>query len=78
MPEAILHTCGKPDNAGRPLDAYTYTWTAVKTGGHLMCRREAQISGRPCDTKSGRCREAGLCRRPCSNQLRTPTMGEVH
>ena len=76
--EAVLYTTGKPDNAGGPLEGSTWTWKAVKAGGHIVCTREARLSGRPGDKNKLGCTEAGLCRRPYCIQLGSPTMREAH
>ena len=49
MPEAVLYTTGKPDDAGGPPLGSIYTWKPVYAGGHIVCTREARQSGRPGD-----------------------------
>ena len=78
MPEAILCTPAKPDNAGGPLPGSIYTWKPVCAGGLIVCIWEARQSGRPGDKYTVRCLEAGPCRRPYSIHLGSPTMREAH
>ena len=47
MPEAVLYTTGKPDDAGGPPLGSIYTWKAVYAGGHIVCTREADRAGGP-------------------------------
>ena len=49
MPEAILYTTEKPDNAGGPVEGSRHTWKPVYAGGLIVSIREARQSGRPCD-----------------------------
>ena len=37
MPEAMLSTGGKPDNAGGPMHGSTQTWRPVYAGGLIVC-----------------------------------------
>ena len=47
-------------------------------GGLIVCVREAQQGGRPCDQYTVRYMEAGPCRRPCCIHLGSPTLREAH
>ena len=78
MPEAVLYTTGKPDDAGGPPQGSTYTWKPVYAGCHSVCIWEARQSGRPGDKYTVRYMEAGPCRRPYCVQLGSPTMREAH
>ena len=44
MPEAVLYTAGKPDNAGGPSPGSTYTWKPVYAGSLAVCTWEARQS----------------------------------
>ena len=78
MPEAVLYTTGKPDDAGGPPLGSIYTWKPVYAGGLTVCIWEARQSGRPGDKYTVRYMEAGPCRRPYSIHLGSPTMREAH
>ena len=73
-----MYTIGKPDNAGGPLERFTYTWKPVYVGGLIVSIREARQSGRPGDKYTVRYMEDGPCRRPHCIQLGSPTMREAH
>ena len=49
MPEAPSYTAGKPDNAGGPLPASTYTWKPVYIQWHLVCTCGGPPRGRAGD-----------------------------
>ena len=49
IPEALLYTNGKPDDAGGPVESSTMTGRPVYAGGPTVSIREARQSGRPCD-----------------------------
>ena len=42
MPEAVLYTTGKPDDAGGPPQGSIDTWKPVSAGCHINCTREAR------------------------------------
>ena len=65
MPEAVLYTTGKPDNAGGPQPRF-YVDMEGGLGRRPYCVLwEARQSGRPGEKKNTlRYTEAGLCRRP--------------
>ena len=71
MPEAILYTAGKPDNAGGPLQGSTYTWKPVYAGGLIVSIREGRQSGRPGDKHTVKYMEAGPGLRHCGIHLGT-------
>ena len=78
MPEAILHTTGKPEQAGGPVEASTCTWKPVCAGGLIVGRREARQSGRPGDEDTVRYMEAGPCRRPYCVHQGSPSTRVAH
>ena len=73
-----MYTTGKPDNAGGPLERFTYTWKPVYAGGLIVTIREARQSGRPGDKYTVKYMEAGPGRRPYDIQLGNPRMWEAN
>ena len=64
MPEAMLCTTGRPDNAGCPLRESTYTWKPVYAGGLILCSREFQTRGQSFEKFDVRDMDAGDFRIP--------------
>ena len=78
MPEAVLYSAGKPDDAGGPMRGPTYTCKAVSTGGLVVIYGKPDRAGGPVRKYTARYTEAGLCRRPCTRGLGSPSMREAH
>ena len=77
MPEAVLYSTGKPDRAGGPLRGTTYTCKAAPAGGLGVIHTEPDRAGGPVLRYRLRYTEAGLCRRPYSRGLGSPSMREA-
>ena len=77
MPEAVLYSTGKPDRAGGPLRGTTYTCKAAPAGGLGVIHTEPDRAGGPVLRYTARYTEAGLCRRPYSRGLGSPSMRET-
>ena len=78
MPEAVLYSTGKLDHAGGPLRGSTYTCKAVSVGGLVVIYGKPDRAGGPVLKYTARYTEAGLCRRPYSRGLGSPSMRETH
>ena len=78
MPEAVLYSTGKPDRAGGPLRGSTYTCKAISAGALGVIYIEPDRAGGLVLKYTARYTEAGLCQRPCSRGLGSPSMREAH
>ena len=78
MPEAVPYSTGKPDHAGGPLRGSTCTCKTAPAGGLAVIYGKPDRAGGPVLKYTARYTEAGLCRRPYSRGLGSPSMREAH
>ena len=78
MPEAILYTTRKPDNAGGPLQDLRTLGSRSLPEALWCVHGKPDRAGGPAIRYSVRYMEAGPCRRPSCIQLGSPTMREDH
>ena len=78
MPEAVLYTTGRPDNAGGPRQDQRRHGRRYRPKALSCVYGKPDTAGGPAIKYTLRYTEAGLCRSPYSSYMGSPTPREAH